>query len=152
MGKLGDPVTRLERLHERQRIGYLVKTSYRQLRGGPEYDVYEVTTLNRREKIGHIDQVGRAFRYVPRRNQGFDAVDEGVGSLEDSVGAIFQTPKAITLTKTTERELAFEKIDKNGDGYLDEEETRMLGDRIPGADRNRDGKVDFAEFDTIDQL
>ncbi len=135
-----------------RRIGYLVRTQYRQLRGGPSFEIYEVTTLNRREKIGHIDQVGRAFRYEPRRNQGFQEVDEGVGTLEESAGAIFQTPNRITLTKTSERMLAFEAIDTNGDGVLDADETRAMGDRIPSADRNGDGKVDFQEFDTLDQL
>mgnify|MGYP001811812851 CR=1 FL=1 len=135
-----------------RRIGYLVKTQYRQLRGGPLYETYDVTTLNRREKIGRIDQVGRATRFVPRRNQGFDTVDEGVGTLEDSVAAIFQTPRRVILTQTTERRLAFEAIDKNADGYLDADETRLMGDRIPSGDQNGDGKIDFQEFDALDQL
>lgn len=133
-------------------IGYLVRTQYRQARGGPDYDVYNVTTLNRREKIGRIDQLGRAYRYEPRRNAGFEEIDEGVGSLQDSVGAIFQTQFGIDLIETSERGIAFELLDKNGNGYLEKEEVAAMGDRIPAADTNGDGRIDFSEFDAIDQL
>lgn len=132
--------------------GFLARTQYRQARGGPPYDVYTVTTTNRRETVGRIDQVGRAWRYVPRRNAGFDEVDVGIGTLEDSVGAIFETRRRIILEPTTERRLAFEAIDANGDGRLGPEETAKLGDRIAGADRNGDGLVDFQEFDALDRL
>ncbi|MFV1958841.1 MAG: EF-hand domain-containing protein, partial [Planctomycetota bacterium] len=124
----------------------------RQLRGGPSYDEYTVTTLNRRERIGRIDQLGRAWRYEPRRNRGFEAIGAGVGTLEESAGAIFQTSQRITLEKTTERRLAFEKLDRDGSGRLEPAEMEGLGDRIPGADQNGDGIVDFDEFDKIDRL
>jgi hypothetical protein len=133
-------------------IGFLQQTKYKQQRGGGTYVLYDVTTLNRREKIGRIDQMGRAFRFVPRRNLGFAEVDEGSASLPDSVGAIFQSKQGINLVPTTERRLAFELLDKDGDGLLRDQEIAGMGDRIPAADTNGDDAVDFDEFSTIDQL
>ena len=133
-------------------IGYLVKRKYRQMRGGPEYYMYQVTTLNRREEIGRIDQMGRAWRYEPQRNEGFDQIDEGTHDLELGVAAIFQTRRAITLVDTTERQLAFELLDRDGSGFLEKNETEPHGDRLQNADRNRDGLVGFDEFDALDVL
>jgi hypothetical protein len=137
---------------EAVQIGYLVRCQYRQARGGPAYSLYTVTTLNRREKIGRIDAMGRAYRYVPRRNQGFAEIDEGIGSLENNVGAIFQSRRRIILEQTTERRIAFELLDLNGDGQLAGEELATVGDRIRNADRNGDDAIDFEEFDQVDRL
>jgi hypothetical protein len=133
-------------------IGYLVARDYRQHVGGPVFRMYEVTSLNRNEILGRIDQMGHATRYEPRRRGGFEEVDAGTNSLPNSVGAIFQTPKTITLEKTTERRLAFEAIDANKDGLLQAEEYRAHGASLFAADTNGDKIVDFAEFDAIDAL
>lgn len=133
-------------------IGYLVRRTYRQMRGGPEYGMYVVTTLNRSEKIGRIDPTGRAWRFEPQRNVGIEELDEGVSSLENGVAAIFQTKRRVTLVETTERALAFELLDRDGSGYLEKAEVEPHGDRIRDADRNRDGLVDFDEFDALDTL
>jgi hypothetical protein len=133
-------------------IGYLVERRYRQMRGGPEFTVYSVTTLDRAEQIGHIDQLGRAFRYEPRRDGSFDTVSAGSNSLDHNIQAIFDTKDRITVVSTSERRLAFERLDANGDGLLQLTETQSFGDRITGADRNGDGVVDFAEFDAVDTL
>lgn len=133
-------------------IGYLTQTQYKQKRGGTAFRLYDVTTLNRREKIGRIDQMGRAYRFVPRRNQGFAEIDAGLGSLAHSVGAIFQTKQEIQLVPTSERRIAFDLLDKDGDGFLRADELQGTGDRISAADTNGDGSVDFSEFDQVDQL
>lgn len=140
-------------------IGYLVERRYRKVRGGPIFEMYTLTTLNRDEQIGHIDSLGRAVRYEPRRNQGFEEVPVGVGTLEESVGAIFDTPERITLDPTSQRRITFETLDENGDGVLtwqgtpeQPDEISRFGDRIPAADSNRDGAVDFEEFDEIEIL
>ena len=133
-------------------VGYLIQRQYREMRGGPEFRVYTVTTLNRDEQIGHIDQLGRAYRYEPRRNGTFDTVSVGSNTLESNIGAIFDTLDAITVTATNERRLAFNALDANGDGLLQLTETRSFGDRVTGADTNGDGVVDFAEFNEVDVL
>jgi len=135
-----------------QTVGYMVQRKYRQMRGGPTYAMYDVTTLNRREQIGRIDTMGRAWRYEARRNAGFGEVDLGINSLENGVAAIFQTARAVTLEQTTERQLAFESFDRNGNGVLEREEMEPHGDRLLSADRNRDGTVDFDEFNAIPVL
>ena len=135
-----------------EHIGYLVKRQYREMRGGPEFRVYSVTTLNRDEQIGHIDQLGRAYRYEPRRNGSFDTVSVGANTLESNIAAIFDTLDRVTVTATNERRLAFNALDANGDGLLQIAETRSFGDRDSGADINGDGVVDFAEFDAVDVL
>jgi hypothetical protein len=132
--------------------GYLVAKRYRQARGGPDYTIYTVTTLNRREVRGRVDQVGRAWRYVPRRDMGFDQESVGANTLENNVAAILGLPEAAELRETTERRLAFEALDRNKDGLLQMDELRVHGDRVARADTNRDGLVDFAEFDAIDVL
>jgi hypothetical protein len=133
-------------------IGYVEERTYRELRGGPRFAIRMVTTRNRKEQIGHIDQLGRAVRYEPQRNGTFTEVAIAANTLEQNVGAIFDTRDRITLVPTTERRLAFEAIDLDGDGLLQSNETRDFGDRIAGADSNRDGVVDFEEFDAIDVL
>lgn len=135
-----------------EHIGYVVACRYRQARGGPVYSLYTVTTLNRREKVGRIDTMGRAFRIVPRRNRGFAEVDLGTAGLENNVAAIFDTQRPVFLEETTERRIAFELLDQNGDGQLAGEELATVGDRIANADRNGDEAVDFEEFDALDTL
>jgi hypothetical protein len=133
-------------------IGYVEQRVYRQRRGGPEFSIYIVTTLDRKEQIGHVDQLGRAFRYEPRRNGDFRQVDLGTNTLQRNVQGIFDTLDRVTLEPTSERRLAFEALDVNHDGLLQPEETRSFGDRIAGADTNHDGVVDFEEFDAVDVL
>lgn len=133
-------------------IGYLFGTRYRQARGGPVYSLWTVTTTNRREQIGRIDTMGRAFRRVPRRNMGFGEVDLGAAGLENNVAAIFDTKRPIVLEETTERRIAFDLLDKNGDGQLAGDELATVGDRIASADRNGDGAIDFDEFDAVSIL
>jgi hypothetical protein len=133
-------------------IGYVFGRQYRQMRGGPEFQVQTVTTLDRHEQIGHIDQLGKGVRYEPRRNGSFREVSVGTNTRELNVGAIFGTNDRITLERTSERRLAFEALDANGDGVLQPAETASFGDRIAGADTNRDGIVDFEEFDAVDVL
>lgn len=133
-------------------VGYLEERRYRQRRGGPEFTIYSVTTSDRDEQVGHIDQMGRAYRYEPRRNGSFEKVELPSNSLEINVQAILNSSQAVTFQKTTERRLAFERLDADGDGLLQASETRSFGDRITGADRNGDGVVDFQEFDAVDIL
>ena len=133
-------------------IGYVTRRMYRQMRGGPEYSVYVVTTMNRNETIGRIDQMGRAWRFEPRRNAGFEEVDLGATSMENGVGKIFQTRHQVTLEQTSERRLAFEAFDRNGNGALEADEVEPHGDPLRRADTNGDGKVDFGEFDAIPRL
>lgn len=133
-------------------IGYVEERQYRQMRGGPEFTIYVVTTRDRKEQIGKIDQLGRAVRYEPERNGTFKQVALGSSSRELNIAAIFDTNERITLAPVSERRLAFEAVDANGDGLLQPAETRTFGDRIAGADRNGDGVVDFEEFDAVDVL
>ena len=133
-------------------IGFVEEKEYRQARGGPDFRMYSVTTKNRTEQIGHIDQLGRAYRYEPRRNGTFDKVDLGSNTLEQNVRAIFESNEDVTLHETSARRLAFESMDVNGDGLLQKAEAQAFGDRVAGADSNRDGVVDFAEFDAVDVL
>lgn len=133
-------------------VGYLVTTDYRQMRGGPVFTMHKVTTLDRNEQIGHIDQLGRGTRYEPRRNGTFEEVDIGVGALPQQVASIFGFPRAVQLEPTSERRLAFEAIDRNRDGLLSAQESAEYGDRVQGADTNRDGLVDFEEFAAIEVL
>lgn len=133
-------------------IGYLVERKYRQMRGGPEYTMYEVTTLNRQEQIGRIDGMGHAYRYEAQRDAGFEEIDEGVNPITIGVAAIFQTSREVFLEKTTERQLAFEALDRDGSGSLEPSEVEPHGDRLQRADKNRDGLIDFQEFDAVNPL
>jgi hypothetical protein len=133
-------------------IGYVEESTYQQVRGGPQFHMLSVTTLNRKEQIGQIDQLGKAVRYEPRRNGTFEPVDLPANTRERNVAAIFDTQATITLVPTNERQLAFDAIDTSGDGLLQPGETAHLGARIHGADANRDGVVDFQEFAAVDVL
>jgi hypothetical protein len=137
-----------------RRIGYLVGRDYRRGEEGTPVRLWQVTTLDRAEVIGTIDGMGRATRFEPRRGGGVEKVDAGTGTLEESVGAVFATQARLVLEPTSERRLAFEVLDTNGDGRLQAAETdpRVHGDRIARADANRDGEVDFQEFDALDTL
>ena len=114
--------------------------------------MYSVTSLNRKEQLGHIDNLGRAVRYEPKRNGTFDQVSAGTGTLEQSVGAILRTPERISLEETSVQRIAFDTLDANGNGVLDAAEYADLGARIPSADANADGVVDFQEFMRLDSL
>ena len=133
-------------------VGFLVQRRYREVRGGPEFPMYEVTTLDRGEQVGLIDSLGNAKKFSPRRGGGIDVTDLGNGTLETSVGAILGTVRPVVHEKTTERRLAFEMLDANGDGSLSPAEWPRSSGASKDADRNHDGKVDFAEFDAIDRL
>lgn len=133
-------------------VGFVTRRRFKQMRGGPSYDMYEVTTLNRAEHIGHIDQMGRAWRYEPQRNTGFEKVDLGISNMENGVAAIFDTSREMFLERTTERRIAFDLLDRDGSGYLEEAELAKHGDRIRAGDKDRDGRVDFEEFDAVPVL
>jgi hypothetical protein len=133
-------------------IGYLSARDYRQERGGPAFRVYEVSTLNRKEVLGRIDELGRVTRYDAQRNGTFVESPLVSSTLENNVGAIFGTPHMITLEKTDARHMAFEALDTDSNGALDAKETAAFGTRLSAADTNKDGKLDFAEFNAIDSL
>ncbi len=135
-----------------QHIGYVLGSRYRQMRGGPEFKMYKVTRLDRDDQIGHVDQMGRAIRYEPKRNGTFDEVPVGSSSLEENVGMIFDTSARVTLMPTSKNRIAFEALDLDGDGFLQEKETEKFGPRLDEADRNGDGVVDYEEFKDIDVL
>ena len=80
-------------------------------------------------------------------NKGLAAAAREVG-----VATIFQTDRQISFEKTTERRIAFELLDQDGSGYLESTELESYGDRLGAGDRDRDGRVDYAEFDLIDVL
>jgi hypothetical protein len=132
-----------------RRIGYVTSRRYREMRGGPEFTMYEVTSLDRREVVGMVDSLGNATRFRWR----FGGVDEeklGNSTLPLNVQAIFGTVRPVTLRETTERDLAFEMLDKDGDGLLSREEFPRIADRVGSPDRDRNGKVDRQEFEDAD--
>jgi hypothetical protein len=133
-------------------VGYLTARDYRQEHGGPTFRIYEVSSLNRQHVLGRIDELGRVTRYDAQRNGTFVETPLVASTLENNVGAIFGTQNPIQLEKTNARRMAFEALDTNRDGALDAKETAAFGTRLSDADRNKDGKLDFAEFDLIDQL
>ena len=81
-----------------------------------------------------------------------DVEDAGNSTLPLSVQAIFQTLKPVTLTSTSERKLAFELLDADGNGTLDATEFPAITARRGSPDTNHDGKVDWNEFDADDNL
>lgn len=134
-------------------IGYLEARDYRQGRGGPTLRLYEVTSLDRKEILGRIDSLGRVTRYEPVRNGTFQEIPvTPAGRLEDDVGAIFASLQVISLEATSERRIAFARIDKDGNGVLTQDELLGMGTVISDADANGDKQVDYAEFDKIDRL
>ncbi len=133
-------------------VGYLKENKYRQMRGGPAFQMYSVTSLHQDEQLGHIDTLGRAVRYEAQRNGTFEEVSVGTGSLELSVAAILDTPERITLEKTDARRIAFAAMDTNGNGTLEPAETAAHGGLIQDADSNADGLVDYQEFSSLDSF
>jgi hypothetical protein len=133
-------------------VGYLKENKYRQMRGGPAFQMYTVTSLHQDEQLGHIDTLGRAVRYEARRNGTFEEVSVGTGSLELSVAAILDTPERITLEKTDTRSIAFAALDTNGNGTLEADEIAAHGGLIRDADSNGDGIVDYQEFSALDSF
>ncbi len=135
-----------------EHVGYLKENKYRQVRGGPAFDMYTVTSLHQDEQLGHIDTLGRAVRYEARRNGTFEEVSVGTARLELSVAAILDTPERITLEETNKHRIAFAAMDTNGNGTLEPEETAAHGGLIRDADTNSDGIVDFEEFSALDSF
>jgi hypothetical protein len=135
-----------------ERLGYVTARLYREVRGGPTFTMYEVSTLDRAEIVGTVDSLGNAQRFRPRRDGGIDTEKMGNNTLALSVQAIFGTMRPVTLVATTERALAFEALDLDKDGLLDATEFPRVADRMISPDRNRDGKVDPQEFDAADDL
>lgn len=133
-------------------VGYVVGANYRQVRGGPAFKMYKVSTLDREDQIGHVDPLGRAVRYVPQRDGTFRPESLGTNELDESVSAIFGTARRVRLAETSERRLAFEALDLDGNGLLVPSETASFGDHMQQADTNKDGGVDFEEFALIDRL
>ena len=132
-------------------VGYLILRNYREMRGGPAFNVYDVTRLDRNDQIGTIDGLGNATRFLPKRNGGIETKKVGNSTLALNVTAIFDTIHAITLEATNERKLAFEALDMNHDGGLSKDEYPRISEPS-SADKNHDGKIDYQEFDAIDQL
>jgi hypothetical protein len=133
-----------------ERLGYVITKRYREMRGGPEFTMHEVTGLDRENAVGMVDALGNATRFALGPDGSVESVPAGNNALVLGVQAIFQTTRPITLEKTTERALAFEAMDGNRDGYLDRAEFPRLADRVGNPDRNRDGRVDAQEFETAD--
>jgi hypothetical protein len=132
-----------------KRIGYLTSRRYREMRGGPEFTMYEVTSLDRKEVVGMVDSLGNATRFRWRYG-GVDEEKVGNAPLPLSIQAIFGTVRPITLQETSERDLAFEMLDRNADGLLDKDEFPRLADRVGNPDRDGNGKVDRQEFENAD--
>jgi len=145
-------------------LGYVVARAHREVRGGPSFTMYEVTTTDRKDVVGMVDSLGNATRYVPGRDGSIEKVAVGNNRLDLSVAAIFDTVRPVELVKTTERALAVEALfaswDKDGDGAItrsddiDKNEFPAQAAEIKkflAADANRDGKVDRTEFEaTLD--
>lgn len=142
-------------------LGYVVAREHREVRGGPTFTMYEVTTTDRKDVVGSVDSLGNATRFVPGRNGSVERVPVGNNRLDLSVAAIFDTVRPIELVPTTERALAIEALftsyDKDGDGQitrsddLDKNEFPPQPEQIKrflAADANRDGRVDRTEFES----
>ena len=61
--------------------------------------------------------------------------------------SIFETRRPVSLIPTTEPRLSFELLDTNHDGVLDKTEYPLIGTPHADPDKNRDGKLDLAEFE-----
>lgn len=145
-------------------LGYVVAREHREVRGGPTFTMYEVTTTDRKDVIGFVDSLGNATRFVPGRNGTIEKVPVGNNRLDLSVASIFDTVRPVTLVKTTERALAIEALfaswDKDGDGLITRTEDPVTNEypaqpaqikQFLAADANRDGKIDRTEFEaTLD--
>lgn len=134
------------------RIGFVTAREHREVRGGPAFTVYEVSGLDRSSPVGIVDSLGNAKRFRHIGNGHQEVEDAGNSTLNFSVQAIFQTLKPVTLTPTSERKLAFEALDADGNGTLDATEFPAIAARRGSPDTNRDGKVDWNEFDADDDL
>jgi|GEM_PF-3430393 len=134
------------------RIGYVTARAHRQVRGGPAFTIHEVSGLDRDTPVGIVDSLGNAKRFKPLRNGHQEVEDAGNGTLSFAVQAIFETTKPVTLTATSERQLAFELLDADGNGTLDEKEFPAIKATRGSPDTNRDGKIDWNEFDADDDL
>ena len=147
-----------------KRIGYMTSRNHREMRGGPAFEMYEVTGLDRTTVLGSIDALGNGVRFVPARNT-VEAVPVGNNRIDLSVQAIFDLIKPVTLEKTTERELAAEAVfnsyDHNGNGLIERDEKDADKNEYPTvaeeqkrfikADANKDGRLDRTEFEaTLD--
>ncbi len=142
-----------------KRIGYVTSSNHRELRGGPAFEMYEVTALDRKTVVGSIDSLGNAVRFAPSRNT-VEAIPVGNNRLDLSVQAIFDLVKPVMLEKTTERDLAVEVVfnsyDHNGNGIIERDEKDADKNEYPTvpeelkrfikADANKDGKLDQTEF------
>jgi hypothetical protein len=132
------------------RVGYVTERHYREVRGGPVFQLFEVTNLDRSRAVGTVDALGNAKRFRPRQGGGFDTEAAGNSTLALGVQAILESSDPVTLDPTSERALAFEMLDANRDGVLEPKEFPRLSSKLANADRNGDGKVDFQEFETAE--
>ncbi len=147
-----------------KRLGYMTSSNHRELRGGPSFQMFEVTALDRKTVLGSIDSLGNATRFVPVRNS-VEAVPVGNNRLELNVQAIFDLGKPVTVEKTSERDLAaeivFNSYDHDGNGLVERDEKDIDKNEYPtnpvelkrfiAADANKDGRLDKTEFDaTLD--
>jgi hypothetical protein len=147
-----------------KRIGYVTSRNHREVRGGPAFEMYEVTSLDRNTVVGSVDSLGNAVRFAPTRNT-VEAIPVGNNRLEISVQAIFDLITPVTLEKTTERDLAVEVVfnsyDHNGNGIIERDEKDADTNEYPTvpeelkrfikADANKDGRLDKTEFEaTLD--
>ncbi len=140
-------------------LGFVIAREHREVRGGPTFTMYEVTTTDRKDVIGFVDSLGNATRFVTGRNGSVEKVKVGNNRLDLSVAAIFDTVRPVELVATTERALAAEALfaswDKDADGLItrsdDPEKNEFPAQpaqikRFLAADANRDGKLDRTEF------
>ena len=145
-------------------LGYVIAREHREVRGGPTFTMYEVTSTDRKNVIGFVDSLGNATRFVNGPDGSVDRVPVGNNRLDISVAAIFDTVRPVQLVPTTERALASETLfaswDKDADGLItrsdDPEKNEFPAQpaviqRFLAADANHDGKLDRTEFEaTLD--